>query len=111
MRPGKRFGLPAIEKRDIWSRWKAGQSLHEIGRAFDKPHSSIRCLLLPRGGMAWLWNSLLSDTSADGMKENENKNVWPPSGQDLTYRSCLARSVCEASALSRSNRLDYPGRL
>ena len=51
MRPGKRFGLSAKEKSDIWSRWKAGQSLHEIGRAFDKPHSSIRCLLLPRGGI------------------------------------------------------------
>jgi IS30 family transposase len=51
MRPGKRFGLSVIEKRDMWRRWKAGQSLHEIGRAFDKPHSSIRCLLLPRGGI------------------------------------------------------------
>jgi transposase, IS30 family len=51
MRPGKRFGLSAVEKSDIWCRWKAGQSLHEIGRAFDKPHSSIRCLLLPRGGI------------------------------------------------------------
>jgi len=51
MRPGKRFGLTTIEKSDIWCRWKAGQSLHEIGRAFDKPHSSIRCLLLPRGGI------------------------------------------------------------
>jgi IS30 family transposase len=51
MRPGKRFGLSAIEKSEIWRRWKAGQSLHEIGRAFDKPPSSIRCLLLPRGGI------------------------------------------------------------
>src|SRR5271155_4751465 len=51
MRPGKRFGLSAIEKSDVWRRWKAGQSLHEIGRAFDKPPSSIRCLLLPRGGI------------------------------------------------------------
>ena len=51
MRPGKRFGLSAIEKHEIWSRWKAGQSLHEIGRAFDKPHSSIRCVLLPGGGI------------------------------------------------------------
>src|SRR5208282_2274836 len=51
MRPGKRFGLSAIEKSDIWCRWKAGQSLHEIGRAFGKPHNSIRCLLLPRGGI------------------------------------------------------------
>jgi hypothetical protein len=41
MRQGKRFGLSAIEKSDLWRRWKAGQSLHEIGRAFDKPHSCV----------------------------------------------------------------------
>jgi hypothetical protein len=51
MKPGKRFGLSTIEKSDIWRRWKAGETLHEIGRAFDKPHTSIRCLLLPRGGI------------------------------------------------------------
>src|ERR1700741_5333840 len=51
MRAGQRFGLSAIEKRDVWSRWKAGQSLHAIGRAFDKPHSCIRSVLLPRGGI------------------------------------------------------------
>jgi hypothetical protein len=51
MRPGKRFGLSAIERSAVWSRWKAGETLHEIGRAFDKPHTSIRCLLLPRGGI------------------------------------------------------------
>ncbi len=51
MKPGKRFGLCAIEKSEIWRRWKAGETLHEIGRAFDKPHTSIRCLLLPRGGI------------------------------------------------------------
>jgi IS30 family transposase len=51
MRSGMRIGLSAIEKRDVWSRWKAGQTLHEIGRAFDKPHSCIRAVLLPRGGI------------------------------------------------------------
>src|ERR1700724_972608 len=51
MKPGKRFGLSAVEKNEIWRRWKAGQTLHEIGRTCDKPHSSIRCLLLPRGGI------------------------------------------------------------
>src|SRR6202789_695501 len=51
MRPEIRFGLSAIEKREVWSRGKAGQSLHEIGRAFDKPHSCIRAVLLPRGGI------------------------------------------------------------
>jgi IS30 family transposase len=52
MRLGMRFGLSAIEKSDIWRRWKAGESLHEIGRAFDKPHSCIRAVLLPRGGIS-----------------------------------------------------------
>jgi Helix-turn-helix domain len=46
-----RFGLSAIEKGEVWSRWKARQTLHEIGRAFDKPHSCIRSVLLPRGGI------------------------------------------------------------
>ena len=51
MKPGMRFGLSAIQKRDVWSRWKAGQTLHEIGRAYGKPHNSIRAVLLPRGGI------------------------------------------------------------
>src|SRR5271156_5303343 len=48
----KRSTLSPTQKADIWKRWKAGQSLHEIGRVFDKPHTSIRHLLLPRGGIA-----------------------------------------------------------
>ena len=52
MRPGKRFGFTAIEKCDVWRRWKAGESLHDIGRAFGKEHSCIRSVLLPSGGIA-----------------------------------------------------------
>ncbi len=52
MSEGKRSRLSLTQRSEIWSRWKAGQSLHEIGRAFGKPHSCIRCLLLPRGGIA-----------------------------------------------------------
>src|SRR5215467_15555170 len=51
MRSGMRFGLSAIQKRDVWSRWKAGQTLHEIGRVYGKAHNSIRAVLLPRGGI------------------------------------------------------------
>ena len=47
MKPGKRFGLSAEQKLDVWHRWKAGQTLHEIGRAFGKEHSSIRGLVAP----------------------------------------------------------------
>jgi hypothetical protein len=45
MKSERRFGLSAEQKSEVWRRWKAGQTLHEIGRAFGKPHTSIHCLL------------------------------------------------------------------
>jgi transposase, IS30 family len=51
MTRGKRVELLAAQWTDVWSRWKAGQSLHEIGRAFGKPHTSIHCLLAHHGGI------------------------------------------------------------
>src|SRR5271155_5790958 len=47
----KRTRLSLTEKNDIWGRWKAGQSMHAIGRAYGRPHPTIRKLLLPRGGI------------------------------------------------------------
>src|ERR1700690_2318695 len=47
----KRSRLSAAQKTEIWKRWKAGQSLHEIGRVFDKPHTTIHQFLLPSGGI------------------------------------------------------------
>ncbi|MGH2796985.1 MAG: IS30 family transposase, partial [Thermoleophilaceae bacterium] len=36
-----RPGLSAEQKRELWQRWKAGQSLSEIGRALEKQAASI----------------------------------------------------------------------
>ena len=41
-----------MQKADLWNRWKAGQSLHEIGRAFGKSHVVIHFLLARHGGIA-----------------------------------------------------------
>jgi IS30 family transposase len=51
MAQGKRERLSAEQRTDMWRRWKAGDSLHEIGRAFGKGHGSIRFLLTQRGGI------------------------------------------------------------
>jgi IS30 family transposase len=48
----KRWRLSPAEKIDIWRRWKCGQSQHEIGRAYGRPHPTIRKILLPCGGIA-----------------------------------------------------------
>ena len=51
---GQRFhrGFTAAEKTELWDRWKRGESLKAIGRAFGKPSSSIYFI----GGSAW-WDS------------------------------------------------------
>jgi IS30 family transposase len=45
-----RRGLSAEQKRELWQRWKAGQSLTEIGRALEKHSSSIHFVISPTGG-------------------------------------------------------------
>ena len=52
MTHSRRGRLSAAQRTDLWSRWKAGQSLHEIGRAFGKSHVSIHFMLSQHGGMA-----------------------------------------------------------
>ena len=52
MTQGRRVKLSAVQRTDLWSRWKAGQSLHEIGRALGKDHVVIHFLLARHGGIA-----------------------------------------------------------
>src|SRR5450755_686986 len=51
MAQGKRNRLSTEQRIEMWRRWKAGESLHDIGRAFGKAHNSIRFLLKQRGGI------------------------------------------------------------
>ncbi len=62
----KRSRLSAAQKTEIWRRWKAGQSLHEIGRAFDKPHTTIHLFLLPSGGIRSGSSSPLTSSAHSG---------------------------------------------
>jgi IS30 family transposase len=39
-------------KADMWTRWKAGESMSDIGRALGKPPASIFALLAVHGGIA-----------------------------------------------------------
>jgi len=43
-------GFTAAEKTELWDRWKRGESLKAIGRAFGKESSSIYFLVAPHGG-------------------------------------------------------------
>jgi IS30 family transposase len=48
----RRWKLSSAHRAELWSRWKDGQSLNEIGRALGKDHVVIQFLLARHGGIA-----------------------------------------------------------
>ena len=46
-----RINYTAEQKTEMWDRWQRGESLKAIGRAFDRPSSSIFKQLAPTGGI------------------------------------------------------------
>ena len=44
-------GFNAVAKAELWDRWRRGESLKAIGRAFGKPSSSIYFQVAPYGGI------------------------------------------------------------
>ena len=52
MIPKKRIRLSAMQRGEVWRRWKAGESLHAIGRALGKNNVVIYLLLKRHGGIA-----------------------------------------------------------
>src|SRR5580704_9364734 len=96
MKQGRRFGLSAEQKLDVWRRGKAGQTLHEIGRAFGKEHSSIRCLVSRYGGIAPAVRrrALLALT----LREREEISRGLASGSSIReIAKCLERAVSTVS--------------
>jgi hypothetical protein len=89
MTQGSREGFSAMQKTDIWCRWRAGQSLHMIGRAFGKPHTSIHCLLSHHGGIHPLARrrSLLALTLAE--REDISRGIASGSSiREIREREC-----------------------
>ena len=41
-----------MQRVEVWRRWKAGESLHAIGRAVGKDHVVVHLLLKRHGGIA-----------------------------------------------------------
>src|ERR1700676_3116103 len=71
----RRVKLSEQQRNDMWRRWKAGQSLHEVQRVFDKDHVSIQFMLAQHGGIAPASRrrSLLTLTLAE--RENISRGI------------------------------------
>ena len=50
--PRARRTYSAAERRELWGRWKRGETVSEISRALDRAPGTIHCTLRERGGVA-----------------------------------------------------------
>jgi IS30 family transposase len=48
----KRREYSAAERRELWERWRRGESFADIGRALDRVPATIYCTIRQRGGIA-----------------------------------------------------------
>ncbi|ABG05165.1 Integrase, catalytic region [Rubrobacter xylanophilus DSM 9941] len=51
-RPGRPRGLSAAGKKELWERWRAGESVSDIARALNKPAGSIHGMIEATGGFS-----------------------------------------------------------
>ncbi len=48
----ERRGYSAAERRELWDRWKRGESISDIARALDRAPGTIHCTIRQHGGVA-----------------------------------------------------------
>ena len=114
---GRRAKLSAKQRIGMW-RWKAGQSLQEIGRAFGKDHVSIQFMSSQHGGIAPAahWCSLLMLTLAEredisrriasGWSIREIAKGWSGLCRRLAERW---RAMAGGCSIARVKRITKPG--
>jgi IS30 family transposase len=50
--PRERRVYSAVERNELWERWRRGETISDIGRALDRAPGTIFCTLTERGGVA-----------------------------------------------------------
>jgi hypothetical protein len=85
------------QKALMWERWKQGWTLNEIGRFFDRPHTSIQQILVRTGGIQPMARSRAS--TALSLAEREEISRALVAGESI--RSTAARLGRAPSTISR----------
>src|SRR5712692_4533308 len=88
------WGLSPAQKRELWQRWRAGQSFDQIGRALAKHHSSFRFVVRSTGG--FLPRTRSRRASALTLFERE----------EISRRSRQGRRTARDRDLARARALD-----
>lgn len=85
------------QKAELWKRWKAGQSLSEIGRVLGKHPGSIHALVAARGGIA----PRQRKRSASQLTQQEREEVSRGLAANMSARSIAEQLGRAPSTISR----------
>ncbi len=92
-----RPGLSLEQKRELWSRWKAGESLSEIGRALGKQPGSIHGVVAANGGYV----PAPRRRSVRVLSLTEREEISRGLAEGVSLRRIARRSGRAASTISR----------
>jgi len=92
-----RPGLTAEQKQQLWSRWKAGESLSEIGRALGKQPGSIHGVVACNGGYV----PAARCRSARVLSLTEREEISRGLAEGLSLRAIARRLGRAPSTISR----------
>lgn len=92
-----RPNLSSQQKRELWARWKAGQSLSDIGRSLGKHAGSIFGVLLSKGGIA----PLVRTRSRRSLSVHEREEISRGLVAALSLRKIAAQLARALSTISR----------
>ena len=92
-----RPGLSASQKAELWQRWKAGQSLSEIGRALGKHAGSVHGVVSSNGGIIPPNRCRSRLTLTLGLREEISRGI----AKGCTIRQIAAEISRSPSTVSR----------
>ena len=92
-----RPGLSAQQKQELWSKWRQGQSLSEIGRALGKKAGSIYGVLAANGGVT----PLAKTRSGKALSLSEREEISRGLVEGLSLRAISAGLKRSPSTVSR----------
>jgi hypothetical protein len=108
MAQGKRVEVSAAQRTEIWRRWKAGESLHEIGRAFGRKHTSIHLLLLHHGGIVPSVRRRSFQALTLAEREDISRGIASGSSiREIAIRLCRATSTVSREVARHGGRSEY----
>ena len=103
-----RPGISAAQKSELWCRWKAGESLSDIGRALNKHAASIFGVVISKGGIAPMVRSRRHGSLTQAEREEISRNLSAGQSQRQIARDLgRAPSTISREVARNGGRTNY----